>query len=150
MSPSDRIFDLTQLPSWPPIAPWILLAIIGVLLIAAWRLAGTTRHLRARVRLAESKSHGRSVKRGILGEALAPLLQEFPVDVERPGTTTLFVGQPVDYLYFDPEDGVTFIEIKSGGARLSAKQERLRALVEAGRVRWETLHLDRIDSEIEP
>lgn len=150
MSPSDRMFELTSLTSLPslsPLAGWILTAVLGVLLFTIWRMTGTIRRLRAELRRAESKSHGRSVKRGVLGEALAPLLREFPVDVERPGTTTLFVGQPVDYLYFDPDDGVTFIEIKSGGARLSAKQERLRDLVEAGHVRWETLHLDRLDTE---
>lgn len=148
MSPADRIsFDLSTLPPWPPAGPWILLGLVVVLLVVAWRLARTVRRQRAALRSAESRAHGRSVKRGLLGEALAPLLEIFPVDVEKPGTTTLFVGQPVDYLYFDPDQGVTFVEIKSGGARLSAKQEQLRALVEAGHVRWQTLHLDQPASE---
>ena len=146
MSPTDRLlFDPSALPPWPPLGPWILLVAVALLSGVCWRLAGTVRRQRLELRAAESHAHGRSVKRGVLGEALAPLLDRFPVDVEKPDTTTLFVGQPVDYLHFDPDHGVTFIEIKSGGARLSAKQERLRALVEAGRVRWETLHLDHRD-----
>ena len=144
MSSADRIaFDPASLPSWPPLAPWILLSVTALLALFCWRLLGTVRRQRVALRRATSQAHGRSVRRGVLGEALAPLLESFPVDVEQPGTTTLFVGQPVDYLHFDPENGVTFIEIKSGGSRLSSKQEALRALVEAGCVRWETLHLDR-------
>lgn len=144
MSLADRIpLDISSLPSWPPLAPWILLGVAVFFAVLCWRLVGTVRRQRAALRSAESHAHGRSVKRGVLGEALAPLLDSFPVDVEKSGTTTLFVGQPVDYLHFDPEEGVTFLEIKSGGSRLSAKQERLRTLIEAGQVRWETLYLDK-------
>ena len=148
MSPADRIsFDPSSLPPWPAAGPWILLGLVLLMALVAWQLARTVRRLRVALRLAESRAHGRSVRRGLLGEALAPLLESFPVDVEKPGTTTLFVGQPVDYLHFDPEQGVTFVEIKSGRARLSRKQEQLRALVEAGHVRWQTLHLDQTDSD---
>jgi predicted Holliday junction resolvase-like endonuclease len=93
---------------------------------------------RSRLRLARAQRKSSEVRTGFLVEALAPLLEDFPVDVKRPGTATVFLGQPVDYLHFDPESGVTFIEVKSGEARLNDRQRRLRELVEAGAVRWAT------------
>ncbi len=87
----------------------------------------------------ESKLHGATVRRGYASEALAPLLDAFPVDIGKPGTTTLFVGQPIDYIHFDDNDGVTFIEIKSGSSQLSARQRRLRDLIARGAVDWKTM-----------
>jgi predicted Holliday junction resolvase-like endonuclease len=93
---------------------------------------------RSRVRSARFQRKSSEVRTGHLVETLAPLLDDFPVDPTRPGTATVFLGQPVDYLHFDPDDGVTFIEVKSGDARLNERQRRLRDLVEAGAVRWAT------------
>ena len=73
---------------------------------------------------------------GKISETLAPLLDNFPVDVEKVGTATAFIGQPVDYLHFDPEEGITFIEVKSGNSRLSQSQKRIKELVLAGKVFW--------------
>jgi hypothetical protein len=78
------------------------------------------------------------VRRGYISEALAPFLDGFPVDVQREGTTTVFLGQPVDFVHFDPESGVVFVEVKSGRSALNDRQRRLRDLVASGAVRWET------------
>lgn len=112
-----------------------------VLLCLAIRFAQQIRRQGQTIRSLNSKLHGQHVRGGYVSEALAPLLEHFPVPVGKPGTTTLFVGQPVDYLYFDEEQGVTFIEIKSGKATLSARQRRLRSLVEQGQVRWVTMNV---------
>lgn len=119
-----------------------LLAATAILLAAClllWRL-----HARARLALADLRFERRSddVRGGRLAESLAPLVGGFPVDVTKPGTSTVFLGQPVDYVHFDPDEGVTFVEIKSGGAQLSPRQRRLRELVEQGRVRWETFRVE--------
>lgn len=114
---------------------WALLAASGfafwVVLRQRRMLAGLRRRL-----------HGSSVRGGHLAESLAPLVDGFPVDVEKEGTSTVFLGQPVDYVHFDPDRGVVFIEVKSGGAGLSEKQRRLRDQVEAGAVTWTTFRVD--------
>ena len=114
---------------------------LGLLLLAialaALSVAGVI-SARSKLRNVRFQRKSSEVRTGHLVETLAPLLEDFPVDPTRPGTATVFLGQPVDYLHFDPETGVVFIEVKSGEARLNDRQRRLRELVEAGAVRWAT------------
>jgi hypothetical protein len=120
----------------------VLLAVIVALLVtcfALWRRQAALRRSLADLQFARRSE---DVRGGRLAESLAPLLEGFPVDVQKPGTATVFLGQPVDYVHFDPDDGVVFVEVKSGGSQLSARQRRLRELVEAGRVRWETYRVE--------
>jgi predicted Holliday junction resolvase-like endonuclease len=119
----------------PVSIPLSLLLGLGGLSVALTAFALSAR---ARARDAGFRRKSSEVRTGHLVEALAPLLEDFPVDPTRPGTATVFLGQPVDYLHFDPEHGVTFIEVKSGDSRLSERQRRMRELVEAGAVHWAT------------
>lgn len=97
-----------------------------------------------------SVNTSRAVLKGKMAEQLAPLLPQFqylPSDAK-------FLGDPVDYVVFDGysdfRDGdgsaedieVILIDIKSGGARLSKGQQAIAAAVRAGRVRFETVHID--------
>jgi len=113
---------------------------VGLILLVAFLL---TRLLAARQRhrSLSRQLQGSRVRGGHVAESLAPLIDDFPVEVGKAGTATLFLGQPVDYVHFDPDDGVTFIEIKSGRASLSSRQRRFRELVEAGQVRWRTYRI---------
>ncbi len=88
-----------------------------------------------------SQKKSSEVKTGRLIETVAPLLDQFPVDVRKPGTSTVFLGQPVDYIHFDPQLGISFIEIKSGESALSGSQKKLRELVKAGKVSWKDLRV---------
>ena len=106
------------------------LALVAVLLTL--RLMAQAEELRQ----LRSALHGERVRGGVSAEALAPLLADLPVDVSAPGTSSVFLGQPIDYVHFDPEHGVTFVEVKSGAAHLSPKQRALRQRVEAGCVYW--------------
>lgn len=117
---------------------WILGLILGALLFwpllkaIAWRLFSFDSEV-AKI-ISQRKSS--EVRVGKLVESIAPLLDNFPVDVKKPGTATVFIGQPVDFIHFDPESGVTFIEVKSGGAELSGSQKRLKQQIQRGLVRW--------------
>lgn len=93
--------------------------------------------------LARTLSHRKSseVRTGKIAEMLAPLSDSFPVNVKKPGTSTVFIGQPIDYIHFDPEEGVTFIEIKSGGSELTSLQQKIRSAVERGKIHWETVRI---------
>jgi predicted Holliday junction resolvase-like endonuclease len=111
--------------------------VLGAAVVLALLLA-TLIAARGRLRAARFQRKSSEVRTGQLVETLAPLLADFPVDPTRPDTATVFLGQPVDYLHFDPDTGVTFIEVKSGDSRLSDRQRRMRELVEAGAVYWAT------------
>lgn len=113
---------------------WMLVLIVVLLLLIGVARAGRLRDRREQATRAKSAE----VRLGHVVESLAPLLDDFPVDVTKPGTATVFLGQPFDYLHFDPEAGLFFIEVKSGGSQLSPRQRQLRDAVEAGAVRWLT------------
>ncbi|NMC63187.1 MAG: hypothetical protein GYA55_08455 [SAR324 cluster bacterium] len=76
------------------------------------------------------------VRIGRIVEAISPVLKDFPVDVKKEGTSLAYVGKPIDYIHFDPNVGITFIEIKSGNAKLSSDQKKLKALVNQGKISW--------------
>ena len=119
-------------------AALVLAAALAVAAILIGLLFAALRRTRAEARELRGRLHGERVKGGYVAESLAPLAEEFPVDVGKPGTSTVFLGQPIDYIYFDPEMGVSFIEVKSGRSDLSKRQRQLRDRIDEGRVEWLT------------
>jgi predicted Holliday junction resolvase-like endonuclease len=90
------------------------------------------------------------VLKGKIAEHMVPLLRDVfkyaPSDAR-------FIGAPIDYLIFDgytavkdlhSDEPITVIlaDVKTGNARLNKTERRIKEAVEAGRVRWETIHLD--------
>ena len=71
------------------------------------------------------------VKFGKTFEHFAPFTNNFPGNKE----TFVFMGMPIDGICFD-EDSVKFIEIKTGNAKLSSKQERIKKLIEDKKVEF--------------
>jgi len=55
-----------------------------------------------------------------------------------------FGGSPIDFVGIKYEEGVDFIEVKTGKARLSADEMKLRELIEAGRVNYVPLSVEKI------
>lgn len=88
--------------------------------------------------LAKHKSDKKSseVRLGMISEKLAPFLKNFPCNPD----DAHFLGQPIDYVVFD-EDGVHFIEVKSGGAELSNKQRRIRNQIQDKKVFWHIMRV---------
>jgi hypothetical protein len=133
-SPSHLAHGLragVELPLWALLSMLLTVA-SAVLLALVWR---------RRLRTFEHRARSGDVRRGRVVEALAPLLDDFPIDVFKPGTNTVFLGQPVDFVHFDPDEGVVFVEVKSGLSTPSERQRRLQNLVERGGVRWTTYRL---------
>jgi predicted Holliday junction resolvase-like endonuclease len=101
----------------------------------------------------KSVNSSRATIKGQIAEQFAPLLPQFPY---LPSDSKFF-GDPVDYIVFDgytdlrdgtghPDDiEVIFIDIKSGGARLSKGQEAIQQAIQQGRVRFETVRIDVAD-----
>ena len=83
-------------------------------------------------------ARSRSVLGGQFSENLAPFLPDFPY---KPNECS-FLGKPIDFLVFKGSDEknideVIFVEVKSGNARLSTHERKLKEAVEDKRVRWE-------------
>ena len=78
----------------------------------------------------------REVILGQTAEKLAPFLESFEFNPQK----CQFLGQPIDYVVFD-DDEVVFIEIKSGKAKLSAKQKNIKKLIEEKKIRWKEIRI---------
>jgi len=85
--------------------------------------------------------------KGKIYEQLAPILPGFnynPADAR-------FLGNPIDYIIFDgyteAKGGtgrvrrIVLMDVKTGKAKLSDSQKKIREAVESGAVMWETLEL---------
>ena len=83
-------------------------------------------------------SHRKSseVRLGKIAENMAPFFDAWPYDPN----TFRFLGDPVDGIQFTTE-GIIFIEIKSGNARLSKGQKHIKELVKAGKVSFATFRV---------
>jgi len=55
-----------------------------------------------------------------------------------------YLGEPIDFVGIKYDEGVDFIEVKTGKFRLSEDEKKLRELIEAGRVNYVPLTVERI------
>lgn len=93
----------------------------------------------------------RRVIKGRVSEHLVPLLG-MKKELYCLSDWRYFGGEPIDYIVFDgmtdARDGdgefkeILFVDIKTGKARLSPHQKRIKQAVTEGKVRWVTLRLD--------
>jgi predicted Holliday junction resolvase-like endonuclease len=79
----------------------------------------------------------RAVTHGQVFEQLVPYLPEFefsPKDAR-------FLGRPVDFVVFDGLDEgdlrrIVFVEVKTGGSKLTPRERLIRDAIREGRVSW--------------
>jgi predicted Holliday junction resolvase-like endonuclease len=79
---------------------------------------------------------------GKVTEHFIPFLPEFNYNPQ----DARFIGSPVDFVVFDGlSEGdlrqVVFLEVKSGGARLSKRECSIRNVIQAGIVAWEQVRV---------
>lgn len=77
------------------------------------------------------------VKLGLMAENFMPFLDGYPYDHKN----FRFLANPCDGIQFNTDD-VIFIEFKTGNAKLSSSQRRIKDLVGQGKVRFETFRVD--------
>ncbi len=87
--------------------------------------------LRRKVADLISRKQSLSTTYGKITEQFAPFMASYPYDPQN----FRFLGTPIDGVQFN-ENEVVFVEIKSNKSKPSQLQNRIRQLVEAGRVRW--------------
>jgi predicted Holliday junction resolvase-like endonuclease len=93
------------------------------------------RHLRDARRSAIDQH--RAVTHGQVYEQLVPYLPDFdfyPTDAR-------FLGRPVDFVVFDGLDEgelrrIVFVEVKTGGSKLTSRERFIRDAIREGRVSW--------------
>jgi len=121
-----------------------LLLGIAIGIVIAWLYFQVWR-LRYSARIRENAvQRSLAVTAGKVHEQLVPYLPEFgfnPKDAR-------FLGSPVDLVVFDGlADGevkrVVFLEVKTGGGSLTARERQVREVIEAREVAWVELRLTR-------
>ena len=93
---------------------------------------------------ADAVKKSRAVLGGKFSEQIAPYLPDFnynPSDAR-------FVGAPIDFIIFDGlSDGdlkeIVMLEVKSGDAKLSSREETIRKRVQEGKVKWKMYRVPR-------
>lgn len=129
---------------------------VGWRLLQRWRNSAVTRRFEAwreaeEQKIAtEARERSEAVLTGKLGEQFAPFWLEFPFQP----ADVRFLGSPIDFVVFDGAADVrlgratglrriVLVDIKTGHARLTPVQRRIKECVEAGRVRFQEIQVDR-------
>jgi len=73
---------------------------------------------------------------GQVAEKLVPFTDLFEHDPQKAS----FLGNPIDFVVFN-DDEVVFIEVKSGNSKLTAKQRRIKKVIQDKKVRWEEIKI---------
>ena len=89
-----------------------------------------------RARIVESQRKSSEVRTAMMVEKMLPFTKDFPFNPRE----SQFLGQPIDYMVFG-EEKVTFVEVKSGNARLNDKQKRIKKLIQDKKVVWKEIRI---------
>ena len=112
-------------------------AVVALLIVAVF-MPRFARRMRA-----EGALQSRAIVRGQIYEQLVPYLPGFrfnPKDAQ-------FLGRPVDFVVFDGLDEgelrrIVFVEVKTGGAKLTTRERLVRDAIRDGHVEWAEIRAD--------
>ena len=102
----------------------VLIPSVVVLIVAVLMLAKSNISMRFRLRSS-------NVKYGKTMEQLLPFSKSYPYDPRQ----FRFIGDPIDGVQFN-EDGIVFVEFKTGKSELSLKQAKIKEIVEKKKVEF--------------
>jgi len=90
-----------------------------------------------RTLLSQKKSS--ETRLGQISEHLVPFLAECKHDPK----TMHFLGNPIDYVVFDFDQGsITFLEVKSGNSKPSKRQKTVKNIVKSGRIYYDEIRIN--------
>ncbi|MBI4181587.1 MAG: endonuclease [Candidatus Aenigmarchaeota archaeon] len=110
--------------------------LVLLLFVLAAGLGWWALRLRARLREMAFGKRSLAVKYGKMSEQFLPFLEGYPHDPQ----LFRFLGTPIDGIQF-ADDKIVFVEFKVGDSRLSPTQQKIRALVEQGKVTFEEIRI---------
>ena len=121
------------------------LLVTGIVIgaIVALLIVGILAPRFARRMRSDGALQSRAIVRGQIYEQLVPYLPGFrfnPKDAQ-------FLGRPVDFVVFDGLDEgelrrIVFVEVKTGGAKLTTRERRVRDAIRDGRIEWAEIRAD--------
>jgi len=86
-----------------------------------------------------SQKKSSETRLGQISEHLVPILancRHNPKDMH-------FMGNPIDYLVFDFDEGkITFLEVKSGNSKASKRQKTIKNIIKSSRVEYEEMRIN--------
>lgn len=89
-----------------------------------------------------SQKTSQSVRMGEISENLLPLLSGLPYDPRN----LHHLAKPIDFIYFsyDGTEGpeITFVEVKSGGARESTRQKLIQKIIKEGKIHYDLVQIN--------
>jgi predicted Holliday junction resolvase-like endonuclease len=86
-----------------------------------------------------SQKKSSETRLGQISEHIVPFLSNCPYDPKN----LHFMGNPVDYVCFDFDQGcITFIEVKSGNSKPSKRQKIVKNIVKTGRVYYDEIRIN--------
>lgn len=90
-------------------------------------------YLRAleRIKTLTQEKQSAAVKHGKAFEQFIPFIQSYPYNKER----FRFIGSPIDGIQFE-DDKIIFVEFKTGEAKLTEEQKKIKELVEKKKVEF--------------
>jgi predicted Holliday junction resolvase-like endonuclease len=104
------------------------IALVAIALLAPRYLRDARRH---------AIHQHRAVTHGQVFEQLVPYLPDFEFNPK----DARFLGRPVDFVVFDGLDEgelrrIVFVEVKTGGSKLTVRERLIRDAIREGRVSW--------------
>jgi predicted Holliday junction resolvase-like endonuclease len=90
-----------------------------------------------RALLSQKKSS--ETRLGQISEHLIPFLDNCPYNPK----DLHFLGNPIDYLVFDFDEGkITFLEVKSGNSKPSKRQKIIKNMIKCGRIYYDEIRVN--------
>jgi predicted Holliday junction resolvase-like endonuclease len=108
----------------------IFFVALSIILFLLWRKAVN------RISLVKFQKQSLSTKYGKITEQFLPFLDAFPHDP----SGFRFIGSPIDGIQFE-EDQIIFYEFKSGGSRLTQKQNQIKKIINDGNIYFKEIYL---------
>lgn len=131
----------------------ILSILVGMMMVACWLMyrktnqttklyVDTNAQLVAEIeknRVVISQKKSSETRLGQMTEHLVPFIEGFPYDPK----DCHFMGMPIDYVVFDFDEGkIVFVEVKTGNARESERQRKIKNIIKTGRVYYDRIRLN--------
>jgi len=110
-----------------------LLILVVILFAIALFLFSYLRRVQRRLQETRFTYQSTAVKHGQHWEQFVPFMDDFTKVAQR--ENFVFIGMPIDGISFD-DDGIKFIEVKTGKSQLNQKQRHVKQQVQQKNVQW--------------
>ena len=112
---------------------FLLFGLLVLLLLLLWYSLSRYKRLEQRFSDLEFSYRSTNVKHGQHWEQFVPFMEDFSKVASR--ENFVFIGMPIDGIAFD-DDGVKFIEFKTGKSQLNQKQRQVKQHIQQGKTEW--------------